>query len=244
MSRGLYVVTGSSRGLGAALGARLHSGGHAVLGIARRPAHDAAGFEQWSADLADPAPVAARLEAWLGEQDVTAFARVVLINNAGVLSRIGPVDATDSADLANALRVGLEAPVVLTAAFLRATAHWPLPRRVLNISSGLGRRPMAGSASYCAAKAGLDLFTRAVALDEASRLNGAKLVSLAPGVIDTDMQVELRGSDPAGFPDLARFTGLKVQGQLVSADDTAIQVLKYLDRADFGIEPLGDVRDA
>ena len=248
MAGHLYVVTGSSRGLGAALARQLAAPGHTVLGIARRTNDDlvaarGGSLDQWAADLADPAPVAARLEAWLATLDGAAFDSASLVNNAGVLSRVGPIDETDSADLANALRVGLEAPLLLTAAFLRATRQWPGRRRVLNISSGLGRRPMAGSASYCAAKAGLDLFTRSTALDEAERPNGAKLVSLAPGVIDTDMQVQLRGSDPAGFPDRERFVGLKTGGQLVTAEDTATRVLALLHRDDFGAEPLADVRD-
>ena len=116
-------------------------------------------------------------------------ASVTLINNAGLLPRIAPLSAIPAAELANALRVDLEAPMLLTSAFLRATQSWRVPRKVLNISSGLGRRPMASQAAYCAAKAGMDLFTRCVALEEAAHANGAKVCSLAPGVIDTDMQV-------------------------------------------------------
>jgi NAD(P)-dependent dehydrogenase (short-subunit alcohol dehydrogenase family) len=106
--------------------------------------------------------------------------------------------------------------MLLTAAFLDATRAWRGQRRVLNISSGLGRRPMASQAAYCAAKAGLDLFTRCVALDEAGQPNGARVCSLAPGVIDTDMQVHLRGADAAAFPDRANFEQLKTAGQLAS----------------------------
>lgn len=246
--RHLYVVTGSSRGLGAALAARLLGPGHTVLGLARRMneglvAPAGAALDQWAVDLADPAPVAARLEGWLESFAPADFASAHLINNAGVLSRVGPIDETGSADLANAIRVGLEAPLVLTAAFLRATRSWTGTRRVLNISSGLGRRPMAGSASYCAAKAGLDLLTRSIALDEAERPNGARLVSLAPGVVDTDMQVQLRDSDPSGFPDHQRFVGLKEDGQLVAADDTAARIVTLLHRADFGDTVIADVRD-
>jgi benzil reductase ((S)-benzoin forming) len=114
---------------------------------------------------------------------------------------------------------------------------------VLNISSGLGRRAMAASAAYCATKAGMDHLTRAMALDEANRPNGAKLVSLAPGVIDTDMQVHLRAGDDAGFPEKANFVGLKEKGQLTSATDAAARVLAYLARADFGASAVADVRD-
>jgi NAD(P)-dependent dehydrogenase (short-subunit alcohol dehydrogenase family) len=140
--------------------------------------------------------------------------------------------------------VGLEAPLLLTAAFLRATANWQAPRKVLLISSGLGRRPMAGSVSYCAAKAGMDHMARALALEEEARPNGARVVSLAPGVIDTDMQIQLRAADPLLFPERERFVGLKTGGQLDSPAQAAAKVLRVLDRADFGTEPVADVRGA
>jgi NAD(P)-dependent dehydrogenase (short-subunit alcohol dehydrogenase family) len=165
---------------------------------------------------------------------------VTIIHNAALLGRPGPVTASDSAALSAALRVGLEAPVVLTAAFLRATAAWPAPRRVLNISSGLGRWAMAGAAPYCAVKAGLDHFSRALALDEAAA--GVRVVSLAPGVIDTDMQVQLRSADPAVFAEQARFAALAHGGQLDSPQAAAARVLAFLDRADFGEPVVADVR--
>jgi NAD(P)-dependent dehydrogenase (short-subunit alcohol dehydrogenase family) len=111
------------------------------------------------------------------------------------------------------------------------------------ISSGLGRSAMAGSASYCAAKAGMDHLARALALEEAERPNGARVVSLAPGVIDTDMQLQLRGADPELFKARPRFVGLHEGGQLVSPAEGARRVLAYLARADFGRNPVGDVRD-
>lgn len=133
--------------------------------------------------------------------------------------------------------------MLLSAAFLGATRDWKIPRKVLNISSGLGRRAIASSASYCAAKAGMDHFTRSMALDEAGTENGARVCSLAPGVIDTDMQVQLRGAEESLFPDLATFKGMHTQGQLSSAADTAAKVLAYLDRPDFGTQPVADIRD-
>jgi benzil reductase ((S)-benzoin forming) len=133
--------------------------------------------------------------------------------------------------------------VLLSAAFLQGTAGWPGHRKILHISSGLGRRAMAGSAVYCAAKAGMDHLARALALEQATLTNGAHVVSLAPGIIDTDMQVQLRGADPAAFPERERFAQFKSQGQLDSPDTAAAKVLAYLDRADFGSNPVADVRD-
>jgi NAD(P)-dependent dehydrogenase (short-subunit alcohol dehydrogenase family) len=145
--------------------------------------------------------------------------------------------------LAQALRVGLEAPMALCAAFLGATETWPMPRKVLNISSGLGRNAMASQAGYCAAKAGMDHFTRCMALDEALKPHGAKVCSLAPGVIDTDMQVQLRSAAGEAFPDQSKFLQLKEKGLLSSAPQAAALVLGYLARPDFGQKPVADIRD-
>ena len=154
------------------------------------------------------------------------------------------VSATGSENsISRAARASLEAPLLLTAAFLRASAALGVPRRVLNISSGLGRNAMAGSAVYCAVKAGMDHCSRSVALEEARRPDGARICSLAPGIIDTDMQVQLRGGDPSAFPEQARFADYKSEGRLDSPEAAAAKVLAYLDQADFGSKPVADVRD-
>ena len=247
----LYLLTGASRGMGAAIAARLLQPENTLLCISRRPdpalsaQAEASGVrcDQWALDLADAPAAASRIEAWLGSFEPGSVASATLINNAALLPRIGPLGDAIAAELAAALRVGLEAPLLLTAAFLRTTRDWAVAKRVLNISSGLGRRPMAAQAPYCGAKAGLDHFSRCVALEEAGRPHGARIVSLAPGVIDTDMQVQLRSADPQGFPDRGNFIGLKEQGQLATADAAAAKVLAFLQRPDFGTNPVADVRD-
>lgn len=257
MNARLVILTGASRGLGAALAAQLLIPGTVMLCLSRgrhptlaaRAAAAQVPVEEWPRDLADSVTVADEVEAWLSTFDAHGFDEAVLINNAGVIAPVGPSDGCSSAELAAALRVGLEATILLTAAFLRATGGWRADRRVLNISSGLGRRAMAGSAVYGAAKAGMDHYSRAVALDEAHRAEtagdkrrAARIVSLAPGVIDTDMQAQLRGADGLGLPSLAYFKQQHAQGLLVSAEDTARHVLAYLSRDDFGSNPVAGIR--
>jgi len=247
----LSFITGASRGLGAALAAQRLREGHEVIGISRSASPELAALAaargtrlmQWTLDLADPQPAALQLGEWLGMQDPQAFASVALINNAGAITAPGPLADTPLDEATRGLRVGLEAALLLCAAFLHATRAWTVPRKVLNISSGLGRRAMAGSAVYCAAKAGMDHFTRAVALEQSALPNGARLSSLAPGVIDTDMQVQLRGANPATFPERERFAQLQRLGQLDSPAAAATKVLAYLDRPDFGQTPVADVRE-
>lgn len=250
MREQLFIVTGSSRGVGAALVEQLLRPGNVVLGIARHanPAlqaqADAAGasLEQWQRDLADPLPVAEDMRRWLAALDGSALRSATLINNAGVIGGGAPLGQMALTVLSGALRVGLEATLLLCAAFLDASASWPAQRRVMNISSGLGRRAMAGSAAYCAAKAGMDHLSRALALEQATLANPARVVSMAPGVIDTDMQHELRTMDPALFPDRQRFVDLKQEGQLLSPQACAAQLLARLERADFGSEVIADLR--
>jgi NAD(P)-dependent dehydrogenase (short-subunit alcohol dehydrogenase family) len=236
----LFIVTGSSRGLGAALAQQLTASDHTVLGIARRQ-NPLLQAEQWTLDLADPLPAAERLQGWLrAHRDANGgWQSATLINNAALISAPGPLAATDLASLSAALRVGLEAPTLLSRVFLAETAGIAT-RRILNISSGLGRRAMAGAASYCAVKAGLDHLSRALALEEPE----VGIVSLAPGVIDTDMQVQLRGADPENFPEQARFQDLKDGGQLQTANDTAASIVRFLMRTDFGKTIVADIRDA
>ena len=250
-SRHLTILTGASRGMGLAMAEQLLDAGHDLLCISRKT-HEAlaaraaavgAACEQWPQDLTRSESAAAKLETWLAARDGAAPASVTLINNAGMLPQIAPLGAIAARDLAEALRVDLEAPMLLTGAFLRATAAWRCPRKVLNISSGLGRRAMAAQAAYCAAKAGMDHFSRCVALEEEGRPNGARVCSLAPGVIDTDMQVQLRGADAGQFPDIGNFIGLKEKGALASPQDAAAKVLAFLARPDFGSNPVADVRD-
>jgi NAD(P)-dependent dehydrogenase (short-subunit alcohol dehydrogenase family) len=246
----LTILTGASRGMGLAMARQLLEAGHELVTLSRSTSEDlsrtadksGAPLQQWSVDLGAPEDVARRLGDWLAGLDAGRYASITLINNAGVIPQIAPLSQLQPADIAQAMRVGLEAPMLLTAAFLAATEGWAVPRKVLNISSGLGRRAIASQASYCAAKAGLDHFSRSVALDEALKPHGARICSLAPGVIDTGMQLQLRSADESAFPDAGNFAQLKEGGQLTSPEEAARRVLAWLERADFGEQVVADVR--
>jgi benzil reductase ((S)-benzoin forming) len=243
----LTILTGASRGLGRAMAAARLAHGHRVLTMSRTPcdlvAPAGAQHIAWAQDLADTEVAAARLGAFLAGEHHRAIASVTIVHNAGVLSDLASLGENRIDELSRAARVNLEAPLLLTAAFLQATEDWGVPRKILFISSGLARFAVPGCASYCATKAGLDHLARAIALEEVDKPNGARVVSLAPGVVDTDMQVQLRGADPAAFASRDRFVAMHERGHLASPAAAAAKVLAVLDREDFGSNPIADVRE-
>lgn len=247
----LCILTGASRGLGNALARGLLARGVELLCLSRgrderlQQAAASAGIalQQWQVDLLVAAPVAARLSDHLGARGPSGLRQLLLINNAAMLERPGAFETQAAEDVQAALRVGLEAPLLLSAAVLQVSRDWPVERRILNISSGLGRRPLAGVSTYCAIKAGLDHFSRSLAEEQVGASNPARVCALAPGIIDTGMQVQLRGADSARFAAQQVFAGFHGSGALDSPERAAAKVLDCLFAADFGDPPVADVRD-
>src|SRR3569832_903705 len=152
----LTILTGASRGMGLAMARQLIEAGHDLLCISRKH-NDELGqlaaargvrCEQWPQDLGRAEAAAMRREGGLAGVDAAGYATATLINNAAIVPGIGPLDSLAAADISEGLRIDLEAPMLLTSAFLRGTSQWKAARKVLNISSGLGRRPMASQSIY------------------------------------------------------------------------------------------------
>lgn len=251
MNMHLTLLTGASRGMGYAMAQQLLASNHELLCISRNSRDElialasksGATLSQWRVDLSDAAAMCDELRQWLRAKNAAGYQSVTLINNAALLPSISPLRDATSEDIARTLRVGLESVMQITAAFLDATRTWTCERKVLNISSGNGRRAMASQSIYSAVKAGMDHYTRCVAEEEKLVPNGAKLCSLAPGIIDTDMQTHLRDTDPAKFPSHQAFIEYKREGHLLTPEAGAARVLAYLAREDFGANPVADVRD-
>jgi sepiapterin reductase len=249
MTQSVVVLTGASRGIGAALARQLAKPGTRLITLARRQDADLAAhasaqgaeLEQIAVDLSDTVAATA-VAARLAKELPRDAKRYVLINNAGTVSPVSSVDALDDAAAINqALNLNVVAVMLLTSRFLAATRDLQADRRVLNISSGAGRNPTAGWGVYCATKAALDMYTRVAKQEQDGA--GARFVSLAPGVVDTDMQGVIRGSDPGAFPALSRFQDLHSKGQLAAPANVAARIAAFLERDDFGNTEVDDIRN-
>jgi benzil reductase ((S)-benzoin forming) len=237
------IVTGHSRGLGAALAAALLNQGAAVLGLARVDNEALAGrMEQIPVDLSNPDAVAALtvkggpLDRFLNGPGVGP---ALLINNAGMVEPIGPAGTLDPAAIARAVALNVTAPLMLTDAVIAATDGLP-DRRVLHVSSGAGRSAYPGWSVYCATKAALDHHARAVAADARP---GLRIASVAPGVVDTDMQATLRATPEDRFILRERFVSLKNSDALTSPEACAATMLAHLFSDAFGRDPVADIRN-
>jgi benzil reductase ((S)-benzoin forming) len=221
----LFLITGTTKGLGAALRDLLAAdANNHVITLSRAPAKLDSPSNVYVdfADIASIEPAFAQVRQQLPGGH---FARAVLLNNAGVANPVARFDRLESAGLANNLNVNLIAPMMTTKLFAQLTRERAAHRLVVNISSGAAKRAIAGWSAYCAAKAGLEMATRVAALEAATDDPTLAICSLAPGVVDTPMQAQIRAAD---FPDVERFRAMKADGVLRPAGDVARDMLKLI----------------
>ncbi|GAB6908204.1 putative Benzil reductase ((S)-benzoin forming) [Desulfosarcina cetonica] len=226
-----FIITGTTRGLGRSLAAAaLDQAGSRVVGFSR-----AAPFlkndrqQNVSIDLNDTDAIAAAFDQIaVDRQENADLAHSVLINNAGVLDPIAPVADCDDRLLAENIRVNLTAPLLLTRHFFHFAKGLPGRKWIVNITSGASQAPYPGWAAYGAAKAGLDLATRTMALEFASIDPAFAVCAVAPGTVDTDMQARIRRCSHQQFPQVDKFIDLKANGGLTPPFQAARRLIKSL----------------
>jgi len=208
------VVTGASRGLGAGLAVHFAASGmHLGLCARHRPvlaARTRPTAQDGHIEPSEPPVIAAvdvtdraALDAFAAAV-VARYGRIDLwVNNAGLLGPVGPLAEADPDLIRRAVDVNVTGVLNGTAVFAAHVRSRPGPGALVNISSGAATKPYEGWAAYCASKAAVDQLTRVVALEEAR--HGLVAYSVAPGLVDTDMQAAVRASDESAFPDVARF---------------------------------------
>lgn len=238
------IVTGHSRGVGAAVAANLLAREIAVLGIARHghpdlAARHAGRLTEVALDLAD----AAALVRWLDSDALAHFAAdagtLLLVNNAGLLAPVGALAAQPPAAVVQAVTCNVAAALALAAAAAQAVAG-RAELRVLHVSSGAARNAIAGWSVYGAGKAALDQHARTVAADATP---GVRICSLAPGVVDTDMQAQIRATPLENFPLRRKFETLKESGGLSAPEACAAGIVAHLLADRFGEAPVADLRE-
>ena len=248
----LFLLTGTTKGLGEALARQIlmsasNEERHLVT-LSRKPTQaltdlatkHGVKLTHINVDLQDAVAVnlaTKQVSDLIAATPVTWKLRV--IQNAGVVSPVLAASKLTELEVINtAFQINITAPIVLNGSILSA-AQRMLDKRIMLISSGAGRSPTAGWGVYCATKAAMDRYVEVVALEQGDKL---RITSMAPGIIDTQMQVQIRESNPEDFPAIDRFKGFHEQGQLGSAETIASRLLIAFELAEYGSKPIDDIR--
>jgi benzil reductase ((S)-benzoin forming) len=184
--------------------------------------------EHFRADLADPADWTRVAAQFAGELATYDGERVVFIHNAGTIAPVGPAAGVDPDAYNRAVLLNSAAPQVLGAAFLRASAHLTCERHLIMLSSGAATRAYSGWSSYNAGKAAVEHWVRTVGQEQPA--DGCRIIAVAPGVVDTAMQTEIRATDESQFPAVTRFLELKRSGALTTPEAAATGIWSLLTR--------------
>lgn len=237
----IVIVTGASRGIGYELVQQFQAKGKKVIGMARTvPAR----VEEFiSVDFAQLDQLEEVFISIIHKyiHQATSF---TLINNAGTVEPIGLIGKVDANHMATALSVNLTAPMIVSNVFIRELERFEGSKKIMNISSGAGRNPYKGWGTYCTTKAGLDHFSRVIAMEQADANHPVEIVSIAPGIIDTSMQETIRSSDESAFPLLAQFIDYKEEGLLSSPEETARKLIEFIEVDGMKkVGPIADIRE-
>jgi benzil reductase ((S)-benzoin forming) len=198
-----------------------------VVHFARRPAPGVS--ENVAVDLADPTSWP-RVGAIL-ERECAGFAgeRIVFVHAAGVLTPIGFAGEVDAAAYQSHVVLNSAAPQALGDAFLRALGASRAPATLLFIGSGASTSVYEGWSGYCAGKAAVDHWTRTVGAEQKRRGDRCRVYCVAPGVVATAMQEEIRQTPARDFPAVERFHELHRDGVLRDPRDVGRELWALLD---------------
>ncbi len=170
-----------------------------------------------------------------------APARAVFIHSAGTLTPIGFAGEVDGDAYRRNILLNSAAGQVLGHLFLEALAGREGRFDLVMITSGAARGVYPGWSAYGAGKAAVDHWVRHAGAEQELR-GGVRVSAIAPGVLDTAMQAEIRETAERQFPSVERFHRLHEEGQLVAVEDAARKIWRVLEE---GVEQgaVLDLRD-
>ena len=242
-----YYITGTSRGIGKVFAEHLlENPSNYVIGISRQRSIEHPNYKHFYLDLTDVNAIKEfKFELHSNPQ------KIYLINNAGVLGFIKPIGKLDASTIISNYTVNLIAPTVLTNAFIECYNSTDAEKVIVNMSSGAGKNPIDGWAVYCASKAGIDMLSRVVDAEQKVREQhpqdsihkGFKIFSIAPGVVNTTMQEEIRNANKLDFSRLEDFIGYKENSMLSEPGFVAKKYIDVLGNINDIKEVLSSIKD-
>lgn len=216
----ILIVTGGSKGIGKALAEKYASENYKVYSLSRSII-DIQNVTQIAIDLTDLNATKKSFKMLLDEISKEETSSLTLINNAGRIGKIANLENLEAEDIAKIIQLNTTIPAVLSALFIKHFEKLTCKKQIINISSGASVNAYQGWATYCTSKAGINMLTKAIATEQSVLENGVKCVSIFPGVVDTNMQTQIRRTAEEDFKSLERFVALKENNQLYTPNFVA-----------------------
>lgn len=226
------IITGANRGLGYAL-VDVFKDDH-VITVTRSTPENSNINDSYTVDFKNEEELEEVMDTLFKQLSLSESDEVVLINNAAVLRPVKRVEDVTGEGLVYNYKVNLLAPALIMKSMIHHLKDVPCQKKLINVTSGAAINPVSGWSAYCSAKAGLSMFSEVVNLEQKDVVNGVKTVTFRPGVIDTDMQEEIRNSNPTHFKDVERFKDLKKNNELLTKDQVAKAMRKLIESDTFG----------
>ncbi len=236
-----YFITGTSSGIGKAITLQLIEKETAVVfGFSRKQSISHPKYRHLTMDFSIPQQIIT-----YNFPDILDAKKIVLINNAGVIGDIGFAGNKQDESFVNTYNINIVSPSILINRFIKKYQPMETEKTILNISSGAGRHAIAAWSDYCASKAALDLFSQTIAeeqsfLPESKRF---KVFSVAPGIVDTSMQDQIRAAGIEKFPYHQTFVDYKTQHLLTSPESVAKEIQDIIDNSAKYNEVILDLRN-
>ncbi len=222
----IVIITGGSKGLGLGLAKEYHKNGYRVISIARSTIEKTHSLEQYQCDLSKSDTIESTLTAIFSQLDKENISILTLINNAGYLGTVNKLENIAPANINYTIQVNLSAPLIVSALFIKLSKGWDCKKQIFNISSGAAINPYESWSMYCASKAGLDMMTRVISKEQEEVSNGVSTVSIYPGIVDTNMQTEIRNTPKGNFKSVQRFIDFYESGNLYSPEQVAEKIYR------------------
>ena len=236
-----FYITGTSKGLGKALAENLLlKENNFVMGVSRKQTIE---HKNYSHIFIDIDKIEDLDNFYFKEFDDAK--KIVLINNAGIIGNIKQIGKINTEDIISTYNVNTIAPSILINKFINQYQNIDTEKLILNISSGAGRHTIESWATYCASKSALDMFSQVI-YDEQKHIKkekSVKIYSVAPGIVDTPMQTEIRQAKIDDFPIVNNFIDYKNAGALSSPKEIAEKLILFLDNSTKYKNVIYDVRE-
>ena len=221
----IILITGGSKGIGKALANKYAAENYNVYSLARSSS-ELENVTDISVDLSNLTETETIFTSLLKEIVSSKINSITLINNAGRIGEISNLENLATEDIVKTMQLNTTTPLILSSIFIKQTEKLTCKKQIISISSGAAKSPYQGWTTYCTSKAAIDMMTRTIAAEQSELQNSVKCVSIYPGVVDTNMQTQIRSTDQTDFKSKQRFVDLKANNQLYTPDFVAESIYK------------------